>query len=173
MDMSGILKSIDAEIDKLQKARQLLSDSESAVSPVTRNLEREISGKRRGRPPGSGKAAETSVVKRVMSEEGRARIAAAQKKRWAASKKAVKGSAASVRAGKVGAPQKHAAVKNATAPAKKTAAKAAPVKSPASKKAVAKTAPKKKEKSEPKASAEVLSANATQVPAEGNGQAAV
>lgn len=38
---------------------------------------------KRGRPPGSG-----AKKKRGMSEEGRKRIAEAQKKRWAAKKKA-------------------------------------------------------------------------------------
>jgi len=88
MDINGILATIDNEISNLQQARSLLTGSSvPAGSPAP-------TGKQRGRPKGSvsksGKApakvaAKTS--KRTMSEEGRKRIAAAQKARWAAQKK--------------------------------------------------------------------------------------
>jgi len=88
MDINGILASIDNEISKLQQARSLLTGSSvPARSPA-------LAGKQRGRPKGSvsksGKApakvaAKTS--KRTMSEEGKQRISAAQKARWAAQKK--------------------------------------------------------------------------------------
>jgi hypothetical protein len=70
-----ILKQIDAEIDALLRARALL-------------LGEPVKG-RRGRPRGSGaaKVKEPAKRKRSLSAEGRARIAAAQKKRWAAKKK--------------------------------------------------------------------------------------
>ena len=59
-------------------------------TPVTGS---QIPVKRRGRPPGSGKTitvAKKNGGKRKMSAEGRARIVAAQKKRWAAVKKKAK-----------------------------------------------------------------------------------
>jgi topoisomerase IA-like protein len=67
MDRTELLSSIDAEIARLQEARALLAGRDGHV--------------RRGRKPGK---------KRTMSAEARARIAAAQRKRWAAQKKAAK-----------------------------------------------------------------------------------
>ena len=55
MDRQTMLSAIDSEIDRLQKARSILLNEH------------------RG----------TNRAKRHMSEEARARIAAAQKKRWA------------------------------------------------------------------------------------------
>lgn len=79
MNTDQILSAIDAEIAKLQQARALL------------NGYTEPAAIKRG--PGRPKkvAAPTAVAsKRTMSAEGKARIAAAQKKRWAAAKKAAK-----------------------------------------------------------------------------------
>lgn len=82
MNESAILSLIDEEIAKLQKVRSLLAASggSDAFSSVL------------GR--GRKKAAKSLVVsttpakrKRKLSAEGRARIAEAQKKRWAALKK--------------------------------------------------------------------------------------
>jgi hypothetical protein len=72
MNKVTILNSLDAEIQRLQRARELLSDE-----------------------PKSGKrAAVTNRTprrkRRRMSAEARAKIAAAQKKRWAALKSAKK-----------------------------------------------------------------------------------
>ena len=73
-----ILDALDAEIARLQQARTILSESQAISLPTER--------KGRGRP--KGHAAVLTVKKpRTMSEEGKARIAAAQKKRWAASRK--------------------------------------------------------------------------------------
>lgn len=85
----NIIASIDQEIARLQKAKALLSGLPELSSLVA-------TGKRRGRPPGSGKTAVApkaakavkAAAKRTMSAEGKARIAAAQKKRWAAQKAA-------------------------------------------------------------------------------------
>jgi len=85
--MDQILSSIDAEIAKLEEAKRLLSGTPDLLSAVTR----------RGRPKGSGKAAPAAApakAKRVMSAEGRARIAEAQRKRHAARKRAAKKAAA-------------------------------------------------------------------------------
>ena len=72
-----IIATIDTEISRLQRVRSLLT-IEVAVSVK--------------RGPGRPKLAEFSkatktVKKRVMSDEARARIADAQKKRWAAAKR--------------------------------------------------------------------------------------
>ena len=80
MALKDILSQIDAEIDRLLQARSLLAASEVSVAlPVAR----------RGRPK---KGVETPVAfkpakkKRNLSPEGRARIAEAVKRRWAAQK---------------------------------------------------------------------------------------
>jgi hypothetical protein len=77
MDILGIVASIDADITRLQQARFLLS--EFGQTPV----------KQRGRPKNPvlvGSAPINARKKRSMSVEGKARIAAAQKARWAAAK---------------------------------------------------------------------------------------
>ena len=90
--MTSILEQIDAEINKLQQVRALLagvtikSGNIGLLGDTTPAV-----AKRRGRPKGSKNASTSSVLavpKRTMSAEGKARIAAAQKKRWAAIKKA-------------------------------------------------------------------------------------
>jgi hypothetical protein len=74
MDTTEIIRTIDAEIARLKQARELLSGHVSA--PV-----------KRGRPFSSTTAAKSKPRKRRMiSAEGRARIAAAQKARWAKAK---------------------------------------------------------------------------------------
>jgi hypothetical protein len=79
MEVSRIIAEIDAQISKLQQARQLLSGTIAAGS------------KGPGRPKGSKnaktatRAAATS--KRRLSPEGRKRIADAMKRRWAERRK--------------------------------------------------------------------------------------
>jgi hypothetical protein len=73
MDTTEIIQTIDAEIARLEKARSLLNGD--TTSPT-----------KRGRPPGSSVTARAKP-RRKMSAEGRARIAAAQKARWAKAKK--------------------------------------------------------------------------------------
>ena len=81
MPIEQILAAIDVEIAKLQQARQLLSGSSGAPTPV----------KKRGRPKGANSASsETLGARRTMSPEARARIGAAQRKRHAAQKNAAK-----------------------------------------------------------------------------------
>jgi hypothetical protein len=67
--MTDILNLIDAEIARLQQARALIKGAAVKRKP--------------GRPVGTGKK-----KKRKLSPEGRARIAAAVKARWAKQKKA-------------------------------------------------------------------------------------
>ena len=82
MNTAEILSAIDAEITKLQSVRALLTGySDPTAAAVVK------------RGPGRPKKADVpakKAAKRVMSPDARARIAAAQKKRWAASKKASK-----------------------------------------------------------------------------------
>jgi hypothetical protein len=134
--MTDILALIDAEIASLQQARALITGASVRRKP--------------GRPVGTGKK------KRKLSPEGRARIAAAVKARWAAQKKSAKETAppakkqkmsaearnriaaaqkkrwAAIRAGKKAvkpSPAKKAAKKapaNEAVPAKKAAPKKAP-----------------------------------------------
>jgi hypothetical protein len=73
MSRDQILAAIDEEISKLQQVRKLLQSS---------NQNKLASGfSRAGKPR----------TKRVLSPEARARIAAAQKRRWAKQKKASAG----------------------------------------------------------------------------------
>jgi hypothetical protein len=77
MDTMSIIKEIDAEISRLQQAKVILSGT--AIK------------KGRGRPKTATVASKPVAVrlaKRVISAEGKARIAAAQKARWAKVKKA-------------------------------------------------------------------------------------
>ena len=81
MALTDILSSIDAEIATLKQARTLLA----AGSAVT------VAKRKAGRPPkvtASSPIASPPKKKRVLSPEGRARIAAAANKRWAARKNA-------------------------------------------------------------------------------------
>jgi hypothetical protein len=70
MSIPEILTLIDAEIASLQQARALIGGFQTKPKP--------------GRPVGSGK----KKKKRNLTPEGRARIAEAVKRRWAAQKKA-------------------------------------------------------------------------------------
>ncbi len=75
-----MLVAIDEEIERLQTIRRLLVGEEgiSAAAPTA---------KKGARKKQTSKA---SQGKRVLSPEARERIAAAQRKRWAASKRAAK-----------------------------------------------------------------------------------
>jgi len=80
MNTEAIIEQIDAEISKLQQAKALLNGATS--TPPKRTP---------GRPKTSNQVAEPVVstpTRRVMSSEGKAKIAEAQKKRWAKSKRA-------------------------------------------------------------------------------------
>lgn len=79
MEVSRIIAEIDAQISKLQQARELLSGISAKAS------------KGPGRPKGSknAKAAAKTAApsKRRLSPEGRKRIADAMKRRWAERRK--------------------------------------------------------------------------------------
>lgn len=72
MSVMDLISSIDAEIARLQQARTILAGLD-AFSPKA-----------------NAPAAKPRPKKRQMSAEARARIAEAQRKRWAAQKKAAK-----------------------------------------------------------------------------------
>lgn len=73
METNAILAAIDAEILRLQSARALLTGDKVAK-----------------RGPGRPKGSSVGSKKRRLSPEARAKIAAAQKARWAKAKKAAK-----------------------------------------------------------------------------------
>ena len=79
MDVTQILSAIDAEISRLQQARQAVAALDGA-SPIP--------ARRPGRPKGSTNAAPAAEGaprkrKRNLSPEGRKRIQEAMKRRWA------------------------------------------------------------------------------------------
>jgi hypothetical protein len=75
MSIAEIIKELDAEIARLHEAKQLLSGlSGNGLSSGTRRPSNAAAGNKR----------------RVLSAEARQRIAEAQRKRWAAQKKASK-----------------------------------------------------------------------------------
>ena len=84
MNRNEVIGSIKAEIAKLQRVLDMLLEQPSEV----------VEARRPGRPKGSSNKAtsfnpeELAPTKRTMSAEGKARIVAAQKKRWAAQKAA-------------------------------------------------------------------------------------
>jgi hypothetical protein len=83
MDTATLISQIDAEIAKLQHARQTIAAIGTMGTPT----------KRRGRPAKNASSVPAPVSipkKRTLSAEARAKIAAAQKRRWTAQKKAAK-----------------------------------------------------------------------------------
>lgn len=75
------------QIEKLQAELSAMFGGEAAKAVVS------TTGRRRGRPAKADKPAKEKKPKRQMSEEARARIVAAQKKRWAKIKKEKKAEA--------------------------------------------------------------------------------
>jgi len=72
----SILSAIDAEIARLQQARSLLAEPGTASRRTVKKAAK--------------KALVAKTRKRTLSPEARAKIAAAQRKRWAAAKRATK-----------------------------------------------------------------------------------
>jgi hypothetical protein len=75
MEVSRIIAEIDAQIAKLQQARELLS----GTAPKAKGP---------GRPKGSKNAPGTRRRRHKLSAEGRRRISESQKRRWAEQRKA-------------------------------------------------------------------------------------
>ena len=84
MNQNEMVQSLRAEIAKLQRVVDLLLEGATEAEPA----------RRPGRPKGSSNKAtsfnpeEFAPTRRTLSAEGKARIAAGQKKRWAAQKAA-------------------------------------------------------------------------------------
>ena len=79
MDTATIIEHLDAEISKLQQAKAVLAGTDVRKGP--------------GRPKASGAISKPVAIKptkRVMSTEGKKKIALAQKARWAKVRKAAK-----------------------------------------------------------------------------------
>jgi hypothetical protein len=76
VNLQQMIAELDQEIARLEQARKLLASREESAVP------------RRGRP--ARKSAAGAKPKRRLSAEGLARIREAQKRRWAAQKKAAK-----------------------------------------------------------------------------------
>ena len=79
MNTATIIEHLDAEISRLQQAKAVLAGTDVRKGP--------------GRPKASdavSKPAAVKLTKRVMSEEGKKKIALAQKARWAKVRKAAK-----------------------------------------------------------------------------------
>ena len=89
MNRSAILQALDTEIARLQQARTLLADAPDVLPHA-------VAARRGpGRPKGSAKVASKEAKapafkRRTMSAEGKARIVAAQKARWAKLKQTAK-----------------------------------------------------------------------------------
>jgi hypothetical protein len=83
MNTNDIVVEIDAEISRLQQARALLSGADSIVK------------RKPGRPAGTS-LPKIAKVAHTMSTEGRAKIAAAQRARWAKTRNAAKKEAKAV-----------------------------------------------------------------------------
>ena len=79
MDTATIIEHLDAEISRLQQAKAVLTSTDVRKGP--------------GRPKAiktASKLVSIEPTKRVMSAEGKSRIALAQKTRWAKVRKAAK-----------------------------------------------------------------------------------
>lgn len=83
MDVSAIISAIDAELSRLKQARALLA---GPAAPIKLRGRLKNSKTKTPIPKPTNKV----VEKRTMSLEGRARVAAAQKARWAVLKTGTK-----------------------------------------------------------------------------------
>jgi hypothetical protein len=144
MSIETLIAEIEAEIARLEQARTLLSGT-AAPTP-----------KKRGRPAGVVKAAAAKPVKkkRKLSPEGRARLIAAVKARWAKQKQAAKETAPPAKKRRMSAvarkriaeaqKKRWAAIRVAKKAVKPSPAKKAAKKAPANEAILAKKAARKK-----------------------------
>lgn len=118
MQTSQLIAAIDEEITRLERARNVLSGT--ATAPA-----------HRGRPAGAFSGGTAPRKPRTISAAGRARMVAAQKKRWARVKRAAKPAAAATPAKAVTQTKKRRAGKSSAARAttkRKITARKAPAK---------------------------------------------
>jgi hypothetical protein len=80
MAIDSITALIDAEIAKLTQVRSLLASTGKAADKVTKHIAKAA------KEEPAAKKAKKAKKRRVLSPEARQRIAAAQRKRWAAQK---------------------------------------------------------------------------------------
>ena len=78
MDTTEILAQIDSEIARLEQVKSILSGTTATTTKAKRG------------PKPKNAPTPITVKKRILSPEARARIAAAQKARWAKVRKAAK-----------------------------------------------------------------------------------
>ena len=127
MNVDQILKELDRGIERLQRARAVLTNAETTAKAAPAAV-------KRGRPAGSKSVAKVvaAPAARTVSDEARAKMAAGQKARWLKVKRAAKRE------------ERKAALAVAPKPvvARREAVKAVPAKPTAVKKAVAKKVPK-------------------------------
>jgi hypothetical protein len=97
MNTTGIIVEIDAMISRLREAKALLAGTEITIKRKPWRPSRvNLSGKATNSIP--AKSAAKPAARRPLSTEARAKIAAAQKARWAKTKKAAKKNARTVAA---------------------------------------------------------------------------
>jgi hypothetical protein len=113
MNTTDIIIEIDAQISRLQQVRALLADTSTTAQ------------RKPGRPAGASLPGNTKAA-HIMSTEARAKIGAAQKARWAKSRKAEKKEVRNVAA----APAAKKTIPNGVAPKTALAKKAVSVKKP-------------------------------------------
>jgi len=126
MQPAELIAAIDEEIARLEQARNLLASAGTGLA-------------HRGRRAGAFYGGTAPRKRRTISAAGRARIAAAQKARWAKVKRAAKRAAAAPAAKATARPKLRKAVKKASAGKATSTMKVASRRSPA--KAVAQVSP--------------------------------
>jgi hypothetical protein len=78
------LDGLMAELRSLDTRRtEIVSSIQNALASVTGGMVSPAAGRRRGRPAGSTNKTKGTRKRRTMSDAARAKISAAQKKRWA------------------------------------------------------------------------------------------
>jgi hypothetical protein len=122
MQASELIAAIDLEIARLERARALLADS--GTGPVHR-------GRQAGVLSGFGASVTPLKKRRTISATGRARIAAAQRARWAKVKRAARRAAAVASAKAAARPRTRKVPKKAPAGKVKIRGKAASKRAPA------------------------------------------
>ena len=85
MQVSEMIRDLDSQIEKLQRARRSLAEVEDSVGPQATRKAGTRAVKKAAKPSIPAKPLST---KRKMSEAGRKRIAEAMRKRWADKRKA-------------------------------------------------------------------------------------
>jgi hypothetical protein len=88
MNTNDIVLKIDAEIARLQEAKTLLTGTSSVTRTTRKRRHAATSGSGQANSFNSAQFAAKPRKRRALSAEARARIAAAQKARWAKFRKA-------------------------------------------------------------------------------------